>query len=586
MLTRAVKHLHNPSNSVRFAFTVIALALLLAAVVAAPLTWDGAYYLLKMLDSGEPIIAQGRLADKYLHYPVVWIMGITDSQSVISLVFSVIHVITPLLALMLSWWVVKDRYSFLIIWPMLAIGMALLPGQINFISEGIKADQLMWPLLLAVVVGAPRRTMPLIALLAVSIYYLHPVSSPILAAVGLAAINLAVIKPVDRWRLIIVGLPLLIAGGYRYRGISSGYEQSEMTWETQQRQWANGAAGLPTVAIICGAIIAISILIQPWIPASRRRIVIGVQLAAITASTIALTIWAAQPSQWWDALEFRGPAFWISMITAGCLFLNVVIDHFVEPDRRFPAIPVVAISVGFSVVLVVQSLAWNGVVRGINDQLQASTQACLAREDLAGYPYTPLNLWSTNALSLLNQGDTPSKVSMTAAECHDAKTSGRIAMDTGDFASWSQSFDVSALKTNLTEATACTWIHTEGWHQAEALIPDAWRWTGSSGTIAIAMEEPASIVISGEFRTIEAPNTVRLLMNGSEIGAFDLDGTGSDAFALTPIELPAGTSIITFVSENEAVVPPNDGRPLAMSMWNPDIRPADGSSPCLQQDAP
>lgn len=576
----------SPKHWFRYTPWFFAPGLLIAAILAAPLTWDGALYLLYMLDTGNPLIPQGRVANDYLHLPVVWTMQLTDSQPVIRFAFSLVHVLTPLISLSLCWWVAKNDQQHLMIWPVLTMGIALLPGQINFISEGIKANQMLWPLLLAIVIGAPWRTIPLITALGISIYFLHPVASPILAACGLAAIVFAILRRADAMRLIPISLLLLVAGIRKYLSISSGYEQSEMTWDTQRRQWENGATGWPAVALICCLIIAISILARPWIPLAWYRRVHKIQWVGIIISIVGLTIWAAQPSLWWEGLEYRGPAFWVTMAAAGCLFLNAVIDHF-RGDQPRPeySTHILAISIGFSIVIAMQSVAWSNVVRDFRSQLNASDFACIAREDLPGYPFTPLNLWSTNSLSLLDQGYEPDRISMSAAECHNAKQTGQHNAGGSRITHQPVRFDFSLLQTDLMNGTICTWNHSTGWYQQEALIPDSWRWTGDEGSIEIALPEAGSVLLAGSVESIQTPNTVDIVANGTTVQTLEINPGNPVDLDRLRIDLPAGSSTITFRSHNSPTLLPTDERPLAISVWNLVIYPGDGSSRCLQEDA-
>lgn len=582
MAQRLVQFWQSP-NWFKYALIAVAVGLAIAAVLDAPLTWDGAYYLFAILDSHEPIVAQNRIADRYLHYPVVWALEVTGSIAFTQLVFNVIHVITPLVALALSWGVVRKLAPQLMIWPMLCIGLVMLPGQINFISEGIKAEQLMWPLLLALMVNLPRRTVPMSVLLAITIYAFHPVAAPILMACGLAAIVLAILRAPYRWRLAFAGLILVAAGAYRFIGVNSGYEQSEMSWDTQSRQWSNGATGLPAVALAMSVAIAISVLLLPWLTDRWKQRLTIAQIAAIVVGIVALVIWAARPTSWWEALEFRGPAFWASMIAAGCLFLQVFISEFRgTTTMKVPRAQMFTIAIGFSLVIIVQSLSWNRVVNGLDDQMANASQACIAREDVAGYPYSPLNLWSTTALSLVIQDESPDRISMTTEECYRANQSGNVSIVSSTLDHVDGHIDLSGLRASLTQATTCTWQETAGWHQPEALIPDRWRWTGGTGDVEVTMEASGMVLMRGEFRTLVAPNTVRMFVDGSEIDSFEVTGSGSEPFAVIPLLLPAGTTTISFTSENEPGTIGTDERPLAISVWNLSIRPDDGSSPCLQ----
>lgn len=561
---------------------LIAVALVVAAVFSTPLTWDGSLYYTYILDAREPLIPQGRIGAWYLQYPIVWVLQLTESLDATLFAFSLLHVITPLVVLLASWWIVRDQQPQLMIWPTLAMGLALLPGQINFISEAIKAEQLMWPLLLAILIGAPRRTIPLIILLAFFIYHLHPVSAAILAACGLAGIVTGFLNKEARTRLLVLSVPLVLAGIYKYSGITSGYEQSEMSTFTQQRQWENGTEGLPWNALVAALVVATGILIRPVLPSLLSKILGWVQITAIVTGGVSLVMWAHNPSLWWQALEFRGPAFWITMFLTGCLFIHTLILHVKPGGERIDyAHHIVVLSAGFCIVLIVQSFAWNGVVKGFQDQLKSSGSACLVREELDGFPHTPLNLWSTNTLSFVHQGFAPEVISMSTEECHFAKESGQVFTGSSRMNS-PERFDYSMLSASLEGGTMCTWQYQDGWSFQEAWIANKWRWSAGYGTLIVNMPEAGQVSMTGWIDSIEVPNIVEISLNGSYHTRLTFDSGTIGEIDNLVFDLPAGSNLITFRSKNEPISPAGDERLLAISLWNPVFHPADGSSRCME----
>lgn len=562
---------------------LITLSLIVAAVFSAPLTWDGSLYYTYLLETHEPLTPQGRIGAWYLQYPVAWVLQITESLPATLFAFSFLHVLTPLVTLLLSWWIVREKQPQLMIWPTLAIGLALLPGQINFISEAIKAEQLMWPLLLAILMGAPRRTIPLIVLLAFFIYHLHPVAAAILAACGLAGIVTSLLDKDTRTRLLIVSVPLLMAGVYKYAGITSGYEQSEMSRFTQQRQWENGTEGLPWNALVATLIVAIGILLRPVVPPLIGKIIGWIQITVIVTGGVSLVMWAGDPSLWWQALEFRGPAFWITMFLTACLFIHTVLLHFKPGGKHLDyARHAVVLSAGFCVVLIVQSFAWNGVLRDFQHQLAASESACLQREDLKGYPHTPLNLWSTNVLSFVDQGYVPSKISMSASECHFSKEAGDIETGSARMDN-PTTYDYSKLRTGLTGGLMCTWQFGEGWYLRESLGADEWRWLEQTGIIMITVPEASQVTVTGWIDTFLSPNIIEIELNGYSLTRITIDEGNIAELDNVTLDLQRGVNIITVRSHNEPVAPTGDERMLSISLWNPVINPNDGSARCLQE---
>ena len=239
---------------------VFAVPLIVAVFTDAALTWDGAYLLFRALDSGVPFIPHDRLIDGPINWPVSWVDSLTDSLPILRATFGVVHVITPLISLALSWWVVRRAAPALIIWPVLGIGLATLPGQINFISEGIKANQLIWPILLAVLIGLPARTIPMVAIVSLVIMLLHPAAVPILGAVAAAALVTGFLQPQNRERLYPTAVCLALASLLRYGMIIGTPQSGDVSIYILKRQWRNSAMGQPGISLILTFFVAVSLL--------------------------------------------------------------------------------------------------------------------------------------------------------------------------------------------------------------------------------------------------------------------------------------------------------------------------------------
>lgn len=571
-------------NWVLLCIAIFAVGLAVAAYFEAPLTWDGAYYLFSMLDSGEPFVAHHRIADRWIHWPVVWSLNLFDPLIIPRLVFSVIHVAAPVVALIGSWLVVRNHKPHLIIWPLIAIGMSTLPGQINFISEGIKSSQLMWPLLLAVLVGLPKTLLPWSLLLGAFLFYLHPAVVPIFIACGLSALAMSRVHGANRNTLLASAFVMFVVAGLRFRQIADGYESSEMTWHTQQRQWENSAFGAPMWVLGGAGAIAIILLALPSMSTRVQHILRWILPAIAVVGFVPLYGWASESANWWNALEFRGPALATSMVAALGAFLATMLPYF----RRETSIATgflgplgMVVAVGFSSVLIVQSSAWNDDVDKLNSTLSKSEQQCVPREMLPGMPESPLNLWSTNALSLLFGDLSPTKISMTAEQC-------RVNLATNDVfiaPNWTPHeathFDFTMLERDMATSTTCYWSETSGWYEREYLEPDRWRWTEREGVIIVTVPRNGNIVLEGDLVTARVPNTIEIEVNGMKVRTVQIEGEPYQM--ITGMELPvvAGNNQIVIRSQGIASVPEGDTRPLAVSVWNLEIRWSEDSAPCL-----
>lgn len=85
------------------AIAMIGAASVVAALLRAPLTWDGAYYFYRILQIEDNMFAHDRKAGLLIHYPAVWVLRTTENVDLALFAFNLAHVLTPLLALLLCW---------------------------------------------------------------------------------------------------------------------------------------------------------------------------------------------------------------------------------------------------------------------------------------------------------------------------------------------------------------------------------------------------------------------------------------------------------------------------------------------------
>lgn len=538
----------------------------------AALTWDGAYYLFRTLDTGVPFIAHDRLIDAPIHRPVLWVNSLTDSLTILRATFGAVHVVTPLVALAFSWWVVRKEAPALIIWPLLGIGLATLPGQINFISEGIKAHQLMWPVLLAVLIGLPARTIPMVAMLSLVIMYLHPAAVPVLGAVAAVALLIGTLHPANRERLYPVAVCLAIASLLRYGMITGGYQTGEMNIETMKRQWLNSATGLPGVSLILAFAAAIALLGAALLRSIPRPLQV-IPMALVALAGVALAFWAIDPTRWWDALEFRGPASIVSLAMAGFASLDAILATGTKRDRLH-ALPGLrrwtgqTIAVAFAVVLSIQSINYGRVIDEMNDTLAASEAQCLAVSDLPGMPESPLNHWSIASLSLLYQGWKPSKVVLPGGGCELALRDGRLPIASPGAAYRSDRIDLLPLQWELGGHRACWWDEPSGWHAVEVSEIGRRRWSPDTGVIRVLVGEPVTVSFRGTITTHQAPNSVDVIVNGERQQTIEFALAQDVSLDGLKLQLREGENVIAFVSANESTRAPGNPRDLAFSFLN------------------
>jgi len=129
-------------------FVAITSAVVFAGLSGVPLSYDGSYVLFRLLEDHAPYTPHGRFIHLMLQWPVILASNYTSDLAILRPIFGLMYASIPLLALLTSWALVRNWRPGLFVWPSLAIGVAELPGQLVFISEGVMASQLGWPVLL------------------------------------------------------------------------------------------------------------------------------------------------------------------------------------------------------------------------------------------------------------------------------------------------------------------------------------------------------------------------------------------------------------------------------------------------------
>lgn len=562
---------------------VITLPLGISVLTNAALTWDGAWYLFQMVDTREPFVPHNRLIVSSLHTPLIWSMSVTDNLAILRAIFGITHVITPLVTLLASWWIIRDRVPQLIIWPMIAIGLFLLPGHINFISEAIKAYMLMWPLLLAVLVGLPPRTIAPVSMIALVIMYLHPAAIPIFVATSAAGLTMAYFNREARHRLLPFSSSLLIAAGLRYTMVTNHYESDAMNWQTIDRQFHESTTELVWVMLSLAIIAGILLLLC----VNSQRVSRHVETAVLVCIAIgggAMTIWAADASAWWRGLEFRGPALIFTMLTAFAAFIDAI-SHQRTPTLTIPPMRLSAsraIAVAFAIVLSVQSITWNRELNHMRSAMAESDRACIVAENLPGFEHSPLNFWPLPATSIMIQSVTPEYVVLPQDLCANAERTGEIPMNLNDPLTDTPGRWVNMyyLRSRVTAYTTCWFGYEQGWHELET-GGETRIWTkGTNGSLIVVMDNAGPVQLSGTLDSLEIPNEVQIRVNGLVQRTIPLEETRYRDLAGIQLHLDQGENTIEFVSMRPASHAPGDSRLLGIAVINLELTAIESDAIC------
>ncbi len=411
-------------------FAMIILAFGITSFVNAPLSFDGSFYLFRVLDNHDFIDDLDRVIHIPLQVPVLAATYVTHDLHFLSLAFSAAYCSIPLLGLALSWIICRQRPS-LFIWPAISICLAELPGRFFFINEQVMLATLFWPTLLMVLLGAPTVVMMLVAAITIVAAASQPVAAATLAEILLVALVSAIIRPQVReqslWYALFLGLLLL----ERIVIPIQDWERKSFTLNVVSYSFYNAVWGWPLIATAFTMLAGLMCLFTP-----RRypRIYLMVPLVLVG---IALTVWALNPTSWDRCIDFR---YWITPITlvlmAGAaveeLWLRRSSEVQLQEIRRY-AIPLVGAI--FLLVLSMQSVEWQMMNHRLRGELVNSERGCIPSGSLFWLHDTPLSHWGGTFNAIEVQGQKPATLLLpNELDCQIFATEGDAKLvDQGAF---------------------------------------------------------------------------------------------------------------------------------------------------------
>jgi hypothetical protein len=422
-------------RAVQIFFILMLLGLAAAALAGIPLTWDGAYYFFNTLDTRFPFIPHGRTIDVALEFPLLAASHFTDDLAPLRIIFSLCYVVVPALGLATSWLICRDRRPSLFVWPALSCCIAMLPGQAAFSSEAIMTPWLMWPVLLAALIGARRSYLPILAILIMAAFLAHPIAGAFLAFSALAA-AIAGLRSIEaRRERLLSAIVLALLALARVLMPLSEYESERLSTSLLMSAFQTAVMGLPLIVLILSVLVAIFLLISAsTLPASRVHSISSYIALALTATAGAcLIIWAIPTSRWAWALAFR---FWAAPITLTFMAAASIEALFLAPPAaedettlqrgRMLIIPI--IGGVFLAVLTIQSLSWNGLTRRLQQTLNQAPSGCIPRYVLFWARRTPLDHWGAAPYAIDVQTRKPRTMVMDANSCREFAATGEVRL--------------------------------------------------------------------------------------------------------------------------------------------------------------
>jgi len=470
-------------------FGLVATAVLVVFLTRGALSWDGSYQFFIALDQQAPYILHDQrlivLAGQGL---VLLLSPFTDNVSLLSLLFGLGYALIPLACLLSAWVVVRRQAPGLFLWASFGIGIATLPGQLPIYAEANIAVQLFWPILLALLAGINRRTLLLVVLFSVVLFFTHPYAIALFAFAAAVALLLARRQPGARggylgWA-VAFGLAAILALA-RFLAMRSPYEDAQLTGTSLLPAFRSAVAGPVIVALALAFLAGMLYLALPLsatvgaegAPRTQRTVSLArhapalrrLALASVLLAGLVLFARTLSYRLWWGALEYR---LWVLFCSLPFMLLAVLDalarDRAPAPWRgelRTRTRANLAIAAIFAVVLSANGLLWYRLTARLDAALEASATSCIPMESLDWIDKTALSHWSITPYSLVLQGRHPTKIVLPEAACTRIHAQGMPLTD-WRLRPWDRGwFALDQLEQRLaggTQHPGVAWRHTAG----------------------------------------------------------------------------------------------------------------------------
>jgi hypothetical protein len=533
---------------------LVGVAVVTAAAAGAPLLYDGAWFFYSTVNNRQIEIPQARITFGLLLWPVVVASHHTDRVEVLRLAFGLPLTIAPLVTLGAAWWVVRRTRPALFVWATLGILLVNLPGQTHWVATSLRTNQLVWPILLAVLVGLPDRTLPLVAVLLLAVVNLHPQAAVYLLFVAAVCGLLAWREPDLRHRFLGAATVFAAFAVYRAGVIAPGYEVDQASAGNQVSQWRDSVLGWPLVFLAMTFTIA-GLLVWCRAHPTARRAAGPVTMVAGLVGAAAMVRWASDPDQWREAIQYRGPSLFHGLAMMSVAVVDRILAPTDSPDRSAAttAVRLRVANVGaavFCVVIVMQAVTVRGERKALADDLATRPAGCVPYSDLPELRGSPLDFWSTPALSLLLGGSRPERILLPDDHCREAVATGDIPLTTldNDDLVRDRHLDHRGLFAGLERQHPCRIHFGAGWGELEQTPAGTLRrLTSTTGRLEIDLAEPAVLALRGTLWSPEHPNEVQLRVDGSPPTVLTFEPAGFTPLTGRALALEAGTHVVELV---------------------------------------
>ncbi len=557
-------------------FTGIVLAFALLGVSGSALAFDGSTYLYDLLERQTP----GAPYDRYVNVPLQWVVlmvsHLTSDLAFLRATFGLMYATVPVIALGMSWQVLRRRTPQAFIWPVLGITFGSVWMQFVSISEAIIVVQLSWPILLAMAVGTTLiESFGIVALIA-AVCFSHPFAIPLLAACILVAFVAGLVDTrtrLNRWTWCCGLSVVLISDIFFniYITIHNPYNTNQLTLASLQHGYGGAAAGLPTFSLSFAYIAALLIFLIPLCKTSSRPglvyIMYAAELFCIVVAALVLVVWACSPSLWTYSLNFSRIVLLSSMPFMFLAALELLMAQVrssrtisvdVEMRLRHRTRVITICGTALTLALIIQSVIWFATGNRLTSLISKSSYPCMSVASIPWARHTFLDYETLPAESILMQSRTPRAVIVHNSYCANASTVGSFAEapdPLGDMHGW---FNLSSLRSDLAKEqaspTRCWFVLTADWNPWEQ-TGSKWVQTLTSnadgrGRIRVFSPRPMRLRLSGLISNGGQPNSINILVNGPKQATITNSQVGFQRFTERSLSLVRGENVIAMVSHN------------------------------------
>jgi hypothetical protein len=420
-----------PAIAISIVFVAMFVAFVATACARLPLLYDGSHYLVRILEYNSPCTPYLRYSLAAFHYPVLLAAKLTGQLAPAISLFSVLFSCGPILAITLSWFLIRASKPGLIVWPMISVGLMSIFAQSFRMGECLFACELAWPLLLGVMVPlTPLRAVSFVVL-ALFLAFLHPVAIAFLGVTAIVATARALVSRkngTDTWKsngkllltvafvvIAIVAIRLFMAALH-----TNQYEARELA-PARLLAYIRYVVTVPlapisaSLAILGGFLFLVSTRMRNLMVA-RTSLVLSCVLVLISGGLA--VFWSNYFVLWTQSWFYLRFLFLLLLPIMGF----AIIDSFSSPKLNISrSLLSVACGIFFAVAACIHwNVLWDYDLK-LRADMDASPDPVMNMKDYSWGKLSPFAHWGMPSYSIVFQGRKPEKIVLLPRQLPDAE---------------------------------------------------------------------------------------------------------------------------------------------------------------------